>query len=208
MKIFLLILSVILVLSGCTRYSINTQKSGIFNLVEMNGNIVPSDGGILGAGCTFDFTKRYLGKNSFYGVKIVYMYSGSGFNVDEYKGVRLVLDQTEGFFIKYRKRHSYNVVTSTSGGGHWVSTGMGMGGGMMYVGGPAVTTTTTTVTIHGILTQKQLAAVLKAGSLEMQLIGPASGTNMPAKRIFIFSKENMKNLQKFNNEFIKTGQGA
>jgi hypothetical protein len=166
----------------------------------MDGNIIQSPSGIFGGACTFDLTKRYLGNDKFYGVRIVYMYGGSGFALDKIKGARLILNETEGFFLKFRLRPTYEVSTVTSGGGQWIGTG---GGGMMYTGGPSSSSTSTKIVAECLLTNAQFASLLKADTIELNLLSGAGDNNPPEKKVFTFSEDNKNNLIRFYKEQVK-----
>lgn len=180
---------VLLIAAGCSSYNINKEKSGIFDMTVMSGNLFSGSKGM----CKFDLNKRTFEKDSFFGIDIGYSYIGTGFDIDKYKGMKIILNGTKSFYIRSRKRHICNMY----------------GGSMTVAGGAArVSIPDTVMYMYGILTKKQLENMALADSIKIVYISPVRNDGTVEERSFDFTRENKENIKRFYNEYGKKTAGG
>lgn len=188
MKKFYWLMFVLLILSGCSSYNINTQKSGIFEMTIMSGNLFSGSEGM----CKFDLNKRTFEKDSFYGIDLGYEYNGTGFDIDKHNGIKIILNDVKSFYLQQRKRHICNMY----------------GGTTTVAGGGTVSMPSTTMYMYGILTKKQLEDMALADSIKIVYISFVYKDGTVEERSFDLSGENKGNIKRFYNEYGKIAAGG
>jgi|GEM_PF-3074758 hypothetical protein len=188
-KLFISLLAVVM-LSGCSFYSINKSKYGIFDMTAMYGNQLYQGGDR----CSFDLNKRSYGKDDFYGVDIIYSLNGTDFDIDRSNGIRVVINGSGGFYIKQRKYHICNKYD-----------------GSISMSGSTVTGATgpsTTMFIYGLLTPPQLLRLVNADSIKLIFVSPVIEGGPADTKEFDFTRDNIDNIRRFYNDYVKSAQEA
>jgi hypothetical protein len=202
-----LLTAAILLFCSCVHYAIQQGKSGIFDTVYTEGNLLENKGGQ--GTVWFDLIKYTAQGENFYGVNLTYQYGGSDFRLRKDKAVFIYLNNSPAYYLRFKKRPKHDVqVSQSGGGGHWMSTGMGIGGGMTYIpGAPAVTSVMTTDSAECYLTTRQLYDLLRARSIDVILLADTNDNGTPKTQAARFTDKNFENIKRFYNEQVKNQGG-
>ncbi len=185
------------ILTGCgAYYGVKRDKQGIYRTTELEGNLLAKDAG--DGDVQFNLIKYAYGSKTFYGAKIIYKYNEGGvrlgiaflsvpvggqmiFGLKKKDGIKVNLNGTSGFFLKYRISPKHEKKESRD-----PQTGN--------------VTVTYVETAECLLSKQQLYALLKAKSLSVMLYSASQDHQKPQVRYF--KDDNFKNMRKFYTEEI------